>query len=137
MRIARITAPTSHGTRRMAPTTGPIPPAIAFPVTRGTTAVIRKPIVQIPSRILNRRFTSPLSLGDWTAAALEGDEVTAREQNVVALVGDARIARFHSSLSGYSVIRADGLDQPIAAARTCPVLHSGATIEVRETFNAM
>ena len=46
--------------------------------------------------------------------------------------GDGR-----SSLSGYSVIRADNLDQAIAAAKMCPVLQSGATIEVCETFNAM
>jgi hypothetical protein len=43
----------------------------------------------------------------------------------------------HSSLSGYSIISADSLDAAIALAKGCPVLSSGATIEVCETFEAM
>ena len=43
----------------------------------------------------------------------------------------------HSSLSGYSIISADSLDAAIALAMGCPVLSSGATIEVCETFEAM
>lgn len=46
--------------------------------------------------------------------------------------GDGR-----SSLSGYSVIKADSLDAAITLAKGCPVLQAGATIEVCETFNAM
>ncbi|MHB8459621.1 MAG: YciI family protein [Candidatus Limnocylindrales bacterium] len=46
--------------------------------------------------------------------------------------GDGR-----SSLSGYSVITADSLDHAIELAKACPVLASGATIEVCETFPAM
>ena len=42
-----------------------------------------------------------------------------------------------SSLSGYSIINADRLDAAIALAKGCPVLSSGATIEVCETFEAM
>ena len=42
-----------------------------------------------------------------------------------------------SSLSGYSIISADSLDAAIALVKGCPVLSSGATIEVRETFEAM
>ena len=43
----------------------------------------------------------------------------------------------HSSLGGYSIISADSLDAAIALAKGCPVLSSGATIEVCETFEAM
>jgi hypothetical protein len=43
----------------------------------------------------------------------------------------------HSALSGYSIISADSLDAAIALAKGCPVLSSGATIEVCETFEAM
>ncbi len=43
----------------------------------------------------------------------------------------------HSSLSGYSIISADSLDAAIALAKGCPVLSSGASIEVCETFEAM
>ncbi len=46
--------------------------------------------------------------------------------------GDGR-----SSLSGYSIISADSLDAALQLAKGCPVLTSGATIEVCETFNAM
>ena len=46
--------------------------------------------------------------------------------------GDGR-----SSLSGYSIISAESLDAAIALAKGCPVLSSGATIEVCETFEAM
>jgi hypothetical protein len=42
-----------------------------------------------------------------------------------------------SSLSGYSIISADSLDAAIALVKGCPVLSSGATIEVCETFEAM
>jgi hypothetical protein len=39
--------------------------------------------------------------------------------------------------SGYSLIEADGIDAAVALAKGCPVLASGATIEVAETFNVM
>jgi hypothetical protein len=39
--------------------------------------------------------------------------------------------------SGYSLIKADSLDAAVALAKGCPVLGSGASIEVAETFNAM
>jgi hypothetical protein len=39
--------------------------------------------------------------------------------------------------SGYSVIKADSLDQAVKFAKGCPVLAGGASVEVAETFNAM
>ena len=39
--------------------------------------------------------------------------------------------------SGYSLIEANSLDAAVELAKGCPVLESGATIEVAETFNAM
>jgi hypothetical protein len=39
--------------------------------------------------------------------------------------------------SGYSVIKADSLDDAITKARGCPVLQGGASIVVLETFNVM
>ena len=39
--------------------------------------------------------------------------------------------------SGYSVIKAGSLDEAVALAKGCPVLHGGANIEVAETFAAM
>jgi hypothetical protein len=39
--------------------------------------------------------------------------------------------------SGYSVIKADNMDQAVQRAKGCPILQGGGTIEVCETFNAM
>ena len=39
--------------------------------------------------------------------------------------------------TGYSIIKADSLDQAVELAKGCPVLHGGASIEVAETFNVM
>ena len=39
--------------------------------------------------------------------------------------------------TGYSVIKADSLDQAVALAKGCPVLAGGASIEVAETFAVM
>lgn len=41
------------------------------------------------------------------------------------------------SASGYSVIKADSLDDAVARAKGCPVLAGGSTISVYETFAAM
>jgi hypothetical protein len=40
-------------------------------------------------------------------------------------------------VSGYSVIKADSLDAAVAQAQGCPLLQTGGTIEVCETFAAM
>ena len=39
--------------------------------------------------------------------------------------------------SGYSVIKADNLDQAVEFAKGCPVLQGGASVEVAETFEVM
>jgi hypothetical protein len=39
--------------------------------------------------------------------------------------------------TGYSIIKADSLDQAVSLAKGCPVLQGGASIEVAETFAAM
>ena len=41
------------------------------------------------------------------------------------------------SASGYSIIIADSLDDAVTKSKGCPVLQSGATIEVYETFAVM
>jgi hypothetical protein len=42
-----------------------------------------------------------------------------------------------SSLTGYSVLRADSLDAATALAKDCPQLGSGGSVEVYETFDVM
>ncbi len=39
--------------------------------------------------------------------------------------------------SGYSVIKADSMDEAVKMAKGCPVLMGGAKVMVFETFNAM
>ena len=39
--------------------------------------------------------------------------------------------------SGYTIIKADSLDDAVRLAKGCPVLHGGASVEVAETFAAM
>jgi hypothetical protein len=42
-----------------------------------------------------------------------------------------------SGLTGYSVLKADDLSAATTLAKGCPVLSSGGTIEVYETFQVM
>jgi hypothetical protein len=42
-----------------------------------------------------------------------------------------------NAASGYSVLQADSLEKAVEAAKGCPVLAGGATIEVAETFDVM
>ena len=42
-----------------------------------------------------------------------------------------------SGITGYSVLSADSLDAAAKMAKGCPILASGGTVEVVETFNAM
>jgi hypothetical protein len=40
-------------------------------------------------------------------------------------------------LTGYSIIEADNLDAAVKLAKGCPILKSGGSIQVGETFEAM
>ena len=42
-----------------------------------------------------------------------------------------------SGLTGYSVLKADSLSDATQKAKGCPILSSGGSIEVYETFEAM
>ena len=39
--------------------------------------------------------------------------------------------------SGYTILKADSLDEAVALSKGCPVLQGGASITVYETFNVM
>ena len=56
---------------------------------------------------------------------------------VIAADGHVSTNGIPSPLSGYTVIDADSLDAAVQAARECPVLRVGATVEVCETVNVM
>ena len=42
-----------------------------------------------------------------------------------------------SGLSGYSILKADDLPAATEMAKGCPILSSGGTVEVYETFDVM
>ena len=55
------------------------------------------------------------------------------------ITSDGRISDgpIGSMPSGYTVIKANSMDEALKIAQGCPVLKGGATLEVYETFNAM
>jgi len=59
------------------------------------------------------------------------------QTRVVAPSGSVSDGGGANPVSGYSVIKADSMDAAVAAAKGCPVLESGGSIEVCETFSAM
>lgn len=50
---------------------------------------------------------------------------------------DGRVSDGAPTISGYTIISADSLDAAVSAAKDCPVLASGASIEVLETADVM
>ena len=50
---------------------------------------------------------------------------------------DGSVSGGTASISGYSIISADSLDEAVELSKGCPVLAGGSTIEVVETFEAM
>ena len=40
-------------------------------------------------------------------------------------------------ITGYSIIAADDMDDAVAAAKGCPILESGGSVEVGETFRVV
>ncbi len=54
-----------------------------------------------------------------------------------AISPDGSVMDATSSPSGYSVIKADSLDQAVELSKGCPVLAAGQVVLVTETFDAM
>ena len=71
------------------------------------------------------------TLGD---ALVDGGNPVSQVKRIAA---DGAVGDTANGPTGYSVIKADSLDQAVALAKGCPVLHGGASIEVAETFNVM
>ncbi|HEX9043872.1 MAG TPA: hypothetical protein VF802_02500 [Candidatus Limnocylindrales bacterium] len=53
------------------------------------------------------------------------------------IASDGRVSNGTPSITGYSIISADSLDAAVSLAKDCPVLSSGASIEVLETVDVM
>lgn len=74
----------------------------------------------------------------WMADA-DGDLVDVGNPTSNVKVVSARGAADFSGerVSGYSIIQADDLDHAVKIAQTTPIVASGGTVDVYETFNAM
>jgi len=73
--------------------------------------------------------------GQLGSALADGGNPTSQGKTINpdgSVTGDGR-----PSVSGYSIISADGLDAAIRLAKGCPVLQGGASIEVCETLDVM
>lgn len=73
-------------------------------------------------------------LGDAVVDAGNPVAPTAKHVTPQGSVGDGPV---ECMPSGYTIVEATGLDAAAEMARGCPVLQSGASISVFETFEAM
>jgi YCII-related domain len=73
--------------------------------------------------------------GGLAAAVVDGGNPCGPSKNIASngTVSDGA----PSQISGYSVIKADNLDAATKMAKGCPILASGGSVEVYETFDAM
>ncbi len=78
--------------------------------------------------------------GQWFGALgsdlVDGGNPVA-QWSTIAASGSVSDGGGANPVSGYSVIKADSMDAAVSAARGCPLLKSGGSIEVCETFSAM
>jgi hypothetical protein len=71
------------------------------------------------------------SLGE---AVVDGGNPVSRSL-IVASDGSVRPGSGPTAISGYSIIAADDMDGALAAAKACPILEHGGSVEVGETFS--
>jgi hypothetical protein len=82
-------------------------------------------------------------MGAWTSwFAKHGDAITdggnpfTPQSKTIDAHGKVTDGSF-AAASGYTLIKADSLDQAVEIAKGCPVLLGGAKVSVLETFDAM
>src|ERR1700745_672689 len=75
--------------------------------------------------------------GQLGSALVDGGNPTSGQAKTIASDGSATGGSCLGMASGYSIIKADSLDEAVAKAKGCPVLRGGANIVVLETFNVM
>ena len=54
-----------------------------------------------------------------------------------SIAADGTVSDGGSGMTGYSILQADSLDDAAELASSCPIIASGGTIEVYETFQVM
>lgn len=73
-------------------------------------------------------------LGRLGAAVADPGNPTSGSRTIAA---DGRVSNGTPSITGYTILAADSLDAAVALAKDCPVLTSGASVEVLETADVM
>jgi hypothetical protein len=78
---------------------------------------------------------------DWFtalgSAVVDGGNPFTPKAKTIAPGGNVKDGSSGILASGYSVIKANSLDEAVKLAKGCPVLKSGASITVFETYNVM
>jgi hypothetical protein len=75
--------------------------------------------------------------GQLGSALVDPGNPTTGQVKTIASDGTVSEGSELDMASGYSVIKADSLDDAVTKAKGCPVLQGGASIVVLETFNVM
>ena len=75
--------------------------------------------------------------GELGSTLVDGGNPTSGQAKTIGSDGTVSEGSVLGMASGYSVIKADSLDEAVAKAKGCPVLQGGAQIVVLETFNVM
>jgi hypothetical protein len=83
-------------------------------------------------------------LDDWNAwysklgsGVIDGGNPFTPVAKTIAPDGKVSAVPSSSMASGYTVIKANSLDEAVSLARGCPVLKAGGKVSVYETFNVM
>jgi len=75
--------------------------------------------------------------GRLGSAVVDGGNPTSGQAKTINSDGTVSDGPVGTMSSGYSIIKADSLDEAVELARGCPVLLGGAKISVLETFQVM
>ena len=75
--------------------------------------------------------------GSLGSNLVDGGNPTTGQAKTIASDGSVSDGAAGMAASGYSVIKANSLDEATEMAKGCPVLQGGAKIVVLETFNVM
>ena len=75
--------------------------------------------------------------GGLGAAVVDGGNPFTPASKTVASDGSVSDTPAEYLATGYSIIKAESLDEAVELAKGCPILTSGGTITLFETFEAM
>jgi hypothetical protein len=75
--------------------------------------------------------------GGLGSAIVDGGNPFTPKAKRIASDGTVSEGAVGTMASGYSILKADSLDEAVEMARRCPVLQGGAQISVYETFPVM